>query len=230
MKNILLTGASSGVGLAVTKMLLNEGYQVTGISRKQPPITHDHFTWLPLDLAKPANVKYECKHSIVPAKFDGLIYCAGVGHFGGLEQLSVENFIPDMQVNCFSAMIITKALMPSMKKNQAGQFIFIGSEAALKGAKQSALYCATKFALRGFVQSLAEEMRRYQIPVTLINPGLLRTHFHDKVHFEPAEQSETVIDLAMIVNAVKFLITNKNHGFAAEIELKPYHNQIKFKT
>lgn len=230
MKKIIITGASSGIGLSCVKQCLAAGYQVLGISRSKPAIENNHFTWLACDLSKQSEVASICRAILNNHPYAGLIYCAGVGHFGCLEQLSAKDFSSDMQVNCLSAMEITKAILPDMKKEKYGFLIYIGSEAAIKGAKQGSLYCATKFALRGFVQSLAEEVRSDHIRVTLINPGSVATSFHDECHFAPAKEPDCNIDLTLIASQIMALVEQDHLGFISELEIKPFKHCLVKKT
>ena len=226
MKHYLVTGASSGIGFAICEILLSLNFQVTGISRSKPVINHPYFNWYAVDLADSKAVEQFAKNTIAKQDFDGLIYAAGVGHFAFLEQLNQKYLQTDMQVNCLSAMQLTKAMLASMKKKQQGQFIFIGSEAALNGAKQSTLYSATKFALRGFVQSLAEEVRASYIKVTLINLGLVATNFHEQCHFKPSPEKGCTIDLTLIAQHIKTLVNEDAAGYVTELNIQPYKNVI----
>jgi len=221
-----MAGVSSGIGLACAKKILELNFEVLGISRTKPVIDHPNLEWVACDLSSKKAIDELCKTHLKNKNVDGLIYCAGVGHFGALEQLSANDFSKDMQLNCLSAMQMTKAILPAMKKNQAGFCVYLGSEAALKGAKQGGLYCATKFALRGFTQSLAEEVRSDHIRVTLINPGLVKTNFHNEASFEPSAEKGCSIDLDLIADQIVSLVQQKELGFISEITIKPYKNII----
>lgn len=226
MKKILMTGVSSGIGLACAQVLLQNGFSVLGLSRNKPAIDHANFHWQMCDLANAQAVQQCCKEILAKQVFDGMIYCAGVGHFGCLEQLASKDMQSDMQVNCLSAMQITNAILPTMKKQQQGFCIYFGSEAALKGAKQGSLYCATKFALRGFSQSLAEEVRADHIRVTLINCGLVKTNFHNHARFEPAAEADCSIEMDVIAEQVLSLVNQNSMGYVSEIEIKPFKNVV----
>ena len=88
----------------------------------------------------------------IPVK--ALINNAGIGRMGFLEQLSVKDIRLVMDTNLTSQVIVTKAFLPLLKKQGEGDILFMGSEAALKGARQGSIYCASKFAVRGFSQAL----------------------------------------------------------------------------
>jgi short-subunit dehydrogenase len=225
MKSVLVTGASSGIGLALSKALIARGVQVIGVARREVDLG-DLFTAIPLDLSDAVAIQQALKSGLIPASVDAFVHCAGMGCFGALEQLKPSDFSKVMQVNCLSAMQITKALVPSMKAKQSGKLIYIGSEAALAGAKQGTLYCASKFALRGFTQSLAEEVKSSSIAVTLINPGMMNTPFYANTHFAPSAEVGCTIALDTVIQPIVQLLFQQTPGFVQEINLQPYRKVL----
>ncbi|MEM1283733.1 MAG: SDR family oxidoreductase, partial [Chlamydiota bacterium] len=185
---VIVTGASRGIGSAITDRLTKSGCKVVGIARsfneshKELP----RFTPYSLDLSVVDNLPESLKslakkHSGV----DTLICNAGQGLFGNLEELSYEQIQQLMNINFLSHVYLVKAFLPQMKQAKKGNIILIGSEAALAGRRQGSIYCASKFALRGFTQALREECASSGIRVTLINPGMVQTSFFDDLHFSP---------------------------------------------
>ena len=229
MKTILITGSSSGIGLATAQALLKQGDRVIGLSRTPSNIVHKHFQEYSLDLSKPNMLENWLKDHLSQYQFDGFIYAAGIGVFAHLEQLNLRDIQTSMQVNSLAAMQISKALVPLLKKQKYGFGIFIGSEAAINGAKQSCAYSASKFALRGFVQSLVQEVRASHIDITLINPGLVKTNFHQACDFQPSDDEDSAIDIDLIVYQILQLINQKGMGFVSEINMQPYKNIIQKK-
>ena len=88
-------------------------------------------------------------------------------------------------MNLLSHMVMSQLLIPYLKQQSNAKLIFMGSEAALKGAQQGSIYCAAKFGLRGFAQSLRQECSKSGLSVTLINPGMIKTPFFNDLYFEP---------------------------------------------
>ena len=86
-----------------------------------------------------------------------LVNNAGIGRMGFLEQLSVRDIRLVVDTNFLSHAIVTRAFLPLLKRQGSGDIVFIGSESALSGGRQGSIYCASKFAIRGFAQSLREE-------------------------------------------------------------------------
>jgi short-subunit dehydrogenase len=157
---VLVTGASSGIGRAIAKQLLQQGHHVIGVSRNIQQFTHplDNFSTVQLDLSQlkqlPAALRELAKNY---PDIDAVIFSAGIGQFGSLEEFSYPQIETLMTVNFTSQVFLTRALLPQLKRKQRVDLIYIGSEAALKGSRKGAMYCASKFALRGFTQALREE-------------------------------------------------------------------------
>jgi short-subunit dehydrogenase len=106
--------------------------------------------------------------------------------------------------------------------------IFTGSEAALTGTQKGSLYCAAKFALRGFAQALRQETARSGIRITLVNPGMVQSPFFDELDFRPGDDPNNFIlpeDVAeVIVNA----LTTRDGTVIDEINLSPQKKVIAF--
>lgn len=224
-QTIVVSGASSGIGLAITRRLLETGFKVVGLARdfSKSGLVHDYFTPVEIDLANLntlpgllAQIKLDIKQPI-----RALINNAGIGKMGFLEQLSVADMRRVMDLNFLSHAIVCKVFLPDMKQNQQGDVIFLGSEAALHGAKQGSIYCASKFALRGFAQSLREECGKSNVRVTLINPGAVRTPFFEQLNFEPGAARDNAIEPDDIAQAVLLVLRAAPGTVFDEINLSP---------
>ena len=134
-----------------------------------------------------------------------LVNNAGIGKMGHLEQLSAADIEKVLATNLLGHILVTKHCLPVMKQHHAySDLIFISSESARQGGKEGSVYCAGKFGLRGFAQSLRPECAKAGVRVNLINPGAVRSAF-DELHFEPGPEAEHAIlpaDVAAIVLAV----------------------------
>ena len=158
-KQIIVTGASSGIGEAIARRLLDDDYQVIGIARSNADLVEkEHFTNVPLDFSNidelPVRINELTKWY---PDVDSIVFCAGRGHFGCLEEFSYEQIKSLMELNFLSQAYLAKAYLPLFKKRNSGDLIFIGSESALKGSRKGAIYCASKFAIRGMAQALRED-------------------------------------------------------------------------
>lgn len=228
-KLIVITGASSGIGLALAKTLLAEGYAVLGIANDfgKSGLKHPDFIGHSINLADLDAL--EDSLSSLLAEIDrpikALINNAGIGRMGFLEQLSVKDVRLVVDTNLSSQIILTKAFLPLLKRQAEGDIIFMGSEAALRGARQGSIYCASKFAVRGFSQALRDECAKSGVRVTLINPGAVRTPFFDKLQFEPELAPENAIEPEDIASAVSMVLAARSGTVFDEITLSP-RNQV----
>ncbi len=228
-KHALITGASSGIGLSITRQLLENGCRVTGISRRgKIPQEHDLFTPISLDLADSKKTEKTLKQLLKENSFDCFIHCAGYGEFGSIEQFSVKRIERSIQVNLTSALIICRLLLPTFRANKAGRLIFIGSESSLSAGRKGALYSAAKFGLRGFCQALREDCASDNIQVSLINPGMVRTSFFDGLGFAPGDSSENAIIPDQIAGLVWFILNSDENLVFDEVQLSPRIKSINF--
>lgn len=228
----LVTGASSGIGRAIAERLLNLGHQVLGISRDCSKflVHHSNFQAIELDLDATEQIRPVIR-SILKSHphLDGVIFAAGIGQFGSLEEFSDAQIERLMRVNFTANVLLTKALLPAFKKKPSTDLIYIGSEAALKGSRKGTLYCASKFALRGFTQALREECASHRIRITLINPGMVKTPFFDQLNFEPGPDQVHAINARDLADTVQYLLESNPNIIIDEITLNPMQKVIHFK-
>jgi len=199
---------------------------VLGIAKdfSDSPIKNESFDSIELDLADldglPAALKKIISNIDQPVR--ALVNNAGLGKMGHLEQLSVDDIRLVMDTNFLSHAIVTKCFLPLLKQQgELVDIIFTGSEAALKGSRQGSVYCASKFAIRGFAQALREECAKSSVRITLINPGAVRTPFFDDLHFEPGAAKENAIQ-ASDVGQLLITVLNVRPGTVIdEINLSP---------
>ncbi len=227
-RQILITGASSGIGLATAQLLLERGYEVTGISRRRA--NHKEFPTIELDLANSHDIDSCLKQLLKENSFDGFVHAAGYGEFGSIEQFSVAQIERTIQVNLTSALLIARQLVPAFRKQQSGRLIFIGSESALNAGRKGALYSAAKFGLRGFCQALREDCASDGIQVSLINPGMVRSPFFDKLSFAPADLPENAIEPAQVAELVDFILASNDNIVFDDVQLTPRVKSINFSS
>ena len=108
--------------------------------------------------------------------------------------------------------------------------MFIGSEAALQGAKNGTAYCASKFGLRGFVQSLSAECRQAGVTTCLINPGMVDTPFFDDLVFQPGDHPSNVISAETVADCVLHCVRTDSNSVIDEINLSPRNKVVTFKS
>ena len=186
-KTVLVTGASSGIGRAVSTLLLEQGYRVTGLARdfSKFPCHDRHFSAIPMDLSDLDNLPAQLDRIIGKEPvIDGVVCCAGSGRFGSLEEFSCTQIRNLLDLNLTSQICLVRTLLPGMKQRGSGNIIFMGSEAALSGGKRGAIYSAAKFGLRGLAQALRQECAASGLRISIVNPGMVNTGFFDELDFQ----------------------------------------------
>lgn len=223
----LVTGASSGIGLATAQVLLNAGYVVDGIARDFSETELADLRKIELDLSL-VDALPDALGSITQAP-DVLVLNAGYGQFGGLEQFSHEQIRRLIDTNLVSNLFLIKHFLPKMKKRGSGDIVLVGSESALNGAKAGAVYCATKFAIRGLAQSLRADCSTSNIRVILVNPGPVRSDFFDDLSFEPQQGDEFEIPAESVASTVMHSLNQPRNVVLDEINMQPIKRSFKKK-
>ena len=168
MKNVLITGAASGIGKEISLQLKNE-YNLILSSRRKMEI--ENYIQADLsDIASIENLVKSCNYDI-----DILINCAGSYIYKKIEEMSLDEINYLIDLNFKSAYILSKYLIPNMKQKRWGRIINIGSISAMVGEGYATLYSATKAALAGLTKALALELAEFNITVNTINPGWVET-------------------------------------------------------
>lgn len=187
MKNKVwfVTGASKGLGLTLVKELLNKGYSVAATSRTvdelQKAVDSNSESFLPLkmDLVDTSSVDKGIKETIDRfGRIDVIVNNAGYGLVGALEELSDAEARQNFDVNVFGTLNVIRSAMPYLRKQQSGHIFNVASIGGFLGTFPGfGIYCATKFAMHGFSESLHAEVKDFGIDVTIVSPGYLRTNF-----------------------------------------------------
>ena len=231
-RTVLVTGASSGIGRAVAQNLLRQGHHVIGVSRDCRKFTRqmDNFSPVQLDLKQLTDIPQKIRQvqQLFP-EIDAVVFSAGMGQFGSVEEFSYPQIEDLMTLNFTSQVFLTKALLPALKRKANSDLIYLGSEAALKGSRKGAVYCASKFALRGFTQALREECGNSHVRVCLINPGMVKTAFFENLTFEPGSHESNIILPEDVAAAVSYVLSSRTQIVIDEINLSPLNKVVKFK-
>lgn len=226
-RRILVTGASSGIGLAITEKLLATGNEVWGIARRLQEKKHSRFYPYSIDLSKLDSLSDKLKPF---TKVDTVICNVGKGHFGNLEELSFKQIRSLIDLNFLSHVYLIKKLLPYLKMQQRADIIFIGSEASLIGKKKGSVYCASKFALRGFAQSLRDECSCSSVKVSIVQPGMVRTPFYDTLEFNPGEDESHAILPEDIAEMTYLILKMRTGTVCDEVILSPMKKLVQKKT
>ncbi len=212
----VITGVSRGIGRSVAARLLQRGGVVVGWGRRRPDLDGIHF--IATDVRDPDAVQAAAQQTLQRfGRIDFLINNAGLGYFGPLDEMPLEQWHHMFDVNVHGLFYCIRAVLPHMKQRRSGHIVNISSIAGLEGIAQAAGYCGTKFAVTGITQSLFRELRDFGIKVTSVHPGSTRTDFFDNVPGldphpymmdpdEVAEQIVRVLDTSpnFVVNSIVF--------------------------
>lgn len=177
-KVAIVTGASSGIGLASAKALRQAGFRVFGTSRRGGANGAEGITTLACDVTDDASVTAAVgKVQDMTGRIDVLVNNAGIGLLAGAEESSIGQAQALFNVNLFGVIRMTNAVLPIMRKQKAGRIINISSVLGLIPAPFMALYASTKHAVEGYSESLDHEVRSFGIRVCLLEPAYTQTSF-----------------------------------------------------
>jgi NAD(P)-dependent dehydrogenase (short-subunit alcohol dehydrogenase family) len=197
----LVTGASSGIGLATAERLAAAGYKVYGTSR-QAQANKRSFTMLALDVTSDESVAAAVSELIRrEGRIDLLVNNAGVSVApAGAEESSLDQARAIFDTNFFGLVRMTRAVVPHMRAQGSGRILNIGSVLGFLPAPYMALYAATKHAVEGYSESLDHELRTRGIRVLVIEPAYTKTQF-DANFREPDAQLDVYRDARDAINA-----------------------------
>ena len=220
MATAIVTGSSSGIGEACSRMLLDEGYKVIGISRSKGPIENPEFHHIACDL-RDSNAIEAIKNELQSIKdLVLLVNSAGFGRFEPHEELSPTTITDMIALNLTAPILLTNLLLRSLKEQQ-GHIINITSIEATRSSKFSALYTATKTGLRAFGNSLFEELRTSGVGVITINPDMTETAFFDDLRFGVSESEDSKLFATDIAQAIRNLLRMRDGAVTTELTLRP---------
>ncbi len=170
MQTILITGASSGIGYTTAQLLRSRGYEVFGTSRNPEKFPNQEL--VPLDVTSSKSIT-ACVEAVLKksGKIDVLINNIGGGLAGAIEETSLEEAKGIFEASFWSAVRVTKAVLPSMRKRRSGKIIIMSSAGGFNAFPYRTFYSASKFALEGYGESLRHEVRPFGVSVSLVEPA-----------------------------------------------------------
>jgi NAD(P)-dependent dehydrogenase (short-subunit alcohol dehydrogenase family) len=179
-----ITGSSTGFGYLLAKEALHRGDRVIATARdasklddllKQHPATARTFA---LDVTQPAEIESVAQQAIAAfGQVDVLVNNAGYGVNGAIEEVSEDEFEPMFQTNIYGLIRTTRAFLPHFRQRRSGHIFNLSSIGGLIGGAGWGFYNVTKFAVEGFSEALAAELKPLGIHVTVVEPGPFRTDF-----------------------------------------------------
>jgi 3-dehydrosphinganine reductase len=192
-KHVIITGGSSGIGLELAKCFYNAGSKVTIVARtkenlilaqneitkhgKNQGLSPENLMILPLDVSSNqsnvSSVLNKCTQKFGPC--DVLINSAGTSVAGAIQDLKDDEFLRMLQLNVLGSIYPTRAVLAGMRSKQGGRIVFLSSQAGQVGLYGYTAYSTSKYALRGFAETLQMEVRPDNIFVSLAFPPDTRT-------------------------------------------------------
>ena len=211
----VVTVASTGIGHATAKALQNAGFRVFGTSRRAAAERFDDVTMLTCDVTNDESVAKLVDDVLAEAgRIDLLVNNAGVGVIGGAEESSIAQAQALFDVNVFGVMRVTKAVLPTMRRQRKGRIINMSSILGLIPSPYNAIYSSSKHAIEGYSESLDHELRTLGIRVALIEPGYTNTAF-EKNKAKP-DQPLSIYD-SVRTHTEQFMLKSVEEGDAPEI-------------
>jgi NAD(P)-dependent dehydrogenase (short-subunit alcohol dehydrogenase family) len=182
MSNVwFITGAGRGMGVDIAKAALAAGYKVVATGRNTGKVTKAvgesaDLLVVKLDVTKPAHAESAVKAAIDRfGRIDVLVNNAGNFYAGFFEEITPEDFRAQVETNLFGPLNVTRAILPIMRRQRSGLVVTISSLAGIVGQEFVSAYCASKFGVEGWMESLTPEVAPFGIRTMLVEPGFFRT-------------------------------------------------------
>jgi NAD(P)-dependent dehydrogenase (short-subunit alcohol dehydrogenase family) len=198
MAIVVITGTSTGIGLAAAVLLARAGHDVFATMRRpdrspelQSIATRENLpiTILPLDVDNDDSVAAAIKQIMsARGRIDVLVNNAGISSLEVLEMLPLSAFRQTMETNFFGALRCIQAVLPGMRTRQSGCIINVSSVGGRMAIPAMSAYCASKFAMEAMSDALAAEVKAHNIRVAIVEPGVVETPIFDK-HGDPSANS-----------------------------------------
>lgn len=221
---ILVTGAGEGIGQALALALARQGATVALLGRTQRKLerSYDRIVadggptpaLLPFNLETAAAPEYDALHDALEREFgrlDGLAHVAGIlGTLSPIEHYDVPTWCKVLHVNLTAPFILTRTLLPLLKRSADASIVFTSSNLAREGRAYWGAYCASKWGVEGLMQVLAQESEQSRIRVNSVNPGRVRTAMRRQAY--PAEDPGRLPEPAAVVGPFVYLLGPASQG------------------
>lgn len=182
-RSILITGCSTGIGLAAARTLKQRGWRVLATARKPADLERlagaEGLETIPLEAADPASVAACATAALerTQGRLDALYNNAAYGMVGAMEDTPADVLRDHFEVNVIAAHELTRRVVPAMRRNGAGRIVMCSSVLGFVSGPYRGAYCASKYALEAMSDALRVELRPAGIHVSLIEPGPIESQF-----------------------------------------------------
>ncbi len=253
-KIAIVTGASSGIGKAISHRLIAMGYEVYGIGRsfhrpyeaskeyeavkgdkaweeeQKPFLTeNDYFHPIQCDLLDTERLLSILEPIRKSGRIHLLVNNAGVAYYGLHEELNVKKIQEMMRVNLEIPLVLTQYLLRELKKNQ-GDIVNISSVTATHPSPHGAAYGASKAGLLSFGRSLFEEARKYGLRVCTILPDMTESELYRNASFTVGKEEDVKLKPEEVADAVEFALSRRSGMNVSELMIRPQRNRIEKKA
>jgi len=180
---LFVTGANKGLGAAIAKEALEQGYKVVAATRKPEDAqkvlgTSDDLLIVKLDVTKDDEIQSAVNSALEKfGHIDILVNNAGYGSMGYFEQISDKLIQKQIATNLFGPMKLTRAILPNMRKQSSGYVVSVSSTSGIRAVEGGSVYSASKFAIEGWMEGLNLELKSFGIKCLIVEPGAFRTDF-----------------------------------------------------
>jgi NAD(P)-dependent dehydrogenase (short-subunit alcohol dehydrogenase family) len=183
----LITGSSTGLGRALAQAVLERGYHLVATARQPEQLKElndrypDRVTTIALDVTNAQSIQQAVEAALnAYSRIDVLVNNAGYGTVGAIEEVNDDDMRRQFDTNLFGAINVTRAILPTLREQRSGHILNISSANGISAFAGVGIYSATKFALEGISEALAQEVKPLGIKVTVIEPGSSRTNFSSR--------------------------------------------------
>ena len=222
----VVTGAGRGIGRAIAVELGKLGAHVALAARSRSELEDtartigSAATVFPTDVRKKEELQRLFEQvSAGNGPVDILVNAAGIAVFGPVLEFGDEDFDNLIETNLRGIFFACRFVLPSMIQRKSGHIINIASIAGKVGSANRAVYCASKFGVVGFTESLAEEVRQYSIRASVICPGSTDTRFSGETR--TSKVRERMLRPEDVAHAVRMIVTQEPNSFISEIIMRP---------
>jgi len=230
-KNVLVIGATGGIGSKVVKLLAGSGAKLFLAGRnaeKLQQVANDNAIpsdrTFALDISQPEAVnELKGKYFQQLPTIDILVNAAGIGIIKSMETLSEVDFLKTLNYNLYAPFLLVKAILPAMKEIKKGIIINIPGVLGKVPMAGAAAYSASKYGLVGMMQSIREELKRTDIRITNLFLGGVDSPFWDTIDLKV--QREKMVQSEEAAKAIWFLCQQPSSGVVSEMVLQPFNHQ-----
>ena len=230
-KNILVTGATGGIGSQTVKLLVIGGANVFITGRNKEKLEQIAIAnKLPAERIFAADLSNSAEVALLKQVYfsafqtiDVLVNASGIGIIKPLEQLSETDFLQSLNSNLLASFLLAKAFLPAMKEVKTGLIINIPGVLGKVPMAGAAAYSASKYGLVGMMQSIREELKRTNIRITNLFMGGVDTPFWDAIDLRVQKDKMIVAEEA--AKAIWFLCQQPESGVVSEMVLQPFNHQ-----